>query len=163
MLAEAVGVAPTLLVAAILLTAAAFVGVRYALPTGVGDVTPSNHWADPVVAEPIQGDRGPVLVTIEYLVPFESRDAFLVEVQLLSLQRRRDGAYAWGISEDAAEPSRLVEWFLVESWAEHLRQHKRVTMKDAEVQETVRRFHAGDHPPLVRHLLAADVPMPSNH
>jgi len=29
---------------------------------------------------------------------------------------------------------RFVEWFLVESWAEHLRQHERVTIDDREVE-----------------------------
>ena len=44
--------------------------------------------------------------------------------------RRRDGAIQWGLFEDAANPGRYVESFLVENWAEHLRQHERITVSD---------------------------------
>ncbi|TJW68792.1 MAG: hypothetical protein E5X43_35780, partial [Mesorhizobium sp.] len=59
---------------------------------------------------------------------------------------------------DAAEPEKVVEWFVVESWAEHLRQHRRVSKADADVQEEVRRFHKGPGGPTVRHLLAINRP-----
>ncbi|CDM60971.1 hypothetical protein LPU83_pLPU83c_0409 (plasmid) [Rhizobium favelukesii] len=52
----------------------------------------------------------------------------------------------------------MVEWFMVESWAEHLRQHKRVSKADADIQEEVRRFHQGPEPPVVRHLLSINRP-----
>jgi len=72
--------------------------------------------------------------------------------------RRRDGAYAWGIAEDAADPERLVEWFFVESWAEHLRQHRRVSKSDADIQSQARRFHQGPDEPPVQHFLGVDKP-----
>jgi hypothetical protein len=76
----------------------------------------------------------------------------------LSHERRRDGAYAWGISEDAAARDRILEWFFVESWAEHLRQHRRVSKADADLQAAVATFHAGPSPPKVSHYLALDRP-----
>ena len=57
------------------------------------------------------------------------------------------------VQADTADPEKLVEWFVVSSWAEHLRQHKRVSKADAELQQQVRRFHLGDDPPVVRHFL----------
>jgi len=48
-----------------------------------------------------------------------------------------------------------VESFLVESWAEHLRQHERVTLADREIEERVLRFHRGKNEPRVTHYLAA--------
>jgi hypothetical protein len=48
--------------------------------------------------------------------------------------------HAWGVFEDAAEPSRFLETFLVESWLDHLRQHERVTNPDRLVQDAVQRF-----------------------
>jgi hypothetical protein len=42
---------------------------------------------------------------------------------------------------------------MVESWAEHLRQHHRVSQADADIQEAVRRFHQGPEAPVVRHFL----------
>jgi hypothetical protein len=50
----------------------------------------------------------------------------------------------------------MVEWFTVESWAEHLRQHQRVSQADADVQDAVRRFHVGPEPPVVRHFLTVE-------
>jgi hypothetical protein len=61
--------------------------------------------------------------------------------------RRRDGAYAWGVSEDAADPALLVEWFFVESWAEHIRQHHRVSKADATFRPSCCASHAGAQPP----------------
>ena len=42
---------------------------------------------------------------------------------------------------------------MVESWAEHMRQHRRVSKADADVQAQVGRFHVGDAP-RVQHFLA---------
>ena len=39
----------------------------------------------------------------------------LVALEKLAYERRRDGAYAWGVFEDTAEKGRFVETFLVES------------------------------------------------
>jgi hypothetical protein len=39
------------------------------------------------------------------------------------LERRRDGAYRWGVYEDTAEQGRFVETFVVASWIEHLRRN----------------------------------------
>lgn len=136
------------------------------LPKGESDLQPSNHWPEPAVAADIDGDRGPVLVQIEYRVPLAVRPAFLALLNRLADARRRDGAYQWGIVEDAAEPERVIEWFFVESWSEHLRQHRRVSVADADLQREAVAFHAGEAPPVVRHLLAVnrasgDLPLPN--
>jgi Transmembrane secretion effector len=62
----------------------------------------------------------------------------LVVASLLGvrLQRLRDGAYRWGLYNDSAVPSRFVETFVVELWAEHLRQHERVTV-DRDIEKIV--------------------------
>jgi MFS family permease len=138
LLAEAVGIPAALLIGAGALAAAALAGARLKLPAGEADLAPSHHWPEPVVAEPVPGDRGPVLVTIAYRVLPDDRPAFLAALHRLAPERRRDGAYAWGVSEDAADPERLVEWFFVESWAEHLRQHHRVSKADADLQGEAR-------------------------
>jgi len=92
---------------------------------------------------------------VEYRIDDADRTAFLQALHRFSTERRRDGAYGWGVTEDAADPNIVLEWFFVESWAEHLRQHRRVSKADADLQEDVRRFHRGGEPPRVRHLLAA--------
>jgi MFS family permease len=151
--AEAVGVPGALTIAAAGLVAVALVLHRVKLPAGEANLVPSNHWPEPLTADPVPHDRGPVLILIEYRVARRDQPSFLRALHQLSTERRRDGAYGWGITEDAADPERMVEWFMVESWAEHLRQHHRVSQADADIQEAVRRFHQGPEAPVVRHFL----------
>jgi MFS family permease len=129
---------------------------RWKLQTGAGvDLTPSLHWPTPVTTHQIENDRGPVMVTVEYQVDAKDRSAFLAALDILSRERRRDGAYAWGVFEDAAEPGRFVETFLVESWLEHLRQHERVTDADRVLQDAVAGFHRPGLPK-VSHFISAE-------
>ncbi|MGC2460266.1 MAG: MFS transporter [Steroidobacteraceae bacterium] len=129
---------------------------RWKLQTGAGvDLTPSMHWPVPVVTHEIESDRGPVLVTVEYRLTSEKdRNAFLTALERLAHERRRDGAYAWGVFEDTAENGRFLETFLVESWIEHLRQHERVTHADRVLQEHIHRLL--EHMPAVRHLISVE-------
>jgi predicted MFS family arabinose efflux permease len=130
---------------------------RWKLQTGAGvDLTPSMHWPAPITAQAIEQDRGPVLVTVEYRIRPQDREAFLEALAQLEHERRRDGAYAWGVFEDAAEAGRMVETFLVESWMEHLRQHERVTNADRLVQDAVHRFTLSGAPK-VTHFIAAEL------
>jgi MFS family permease len=154
--AQAIGTDAALLVAGAGLAIVAGLAYRAALPSGEGDLTPSLHWPEPALAEPVAHDRGPVMITVTYRIQRSDRPAFLVALDRLSEERRRDGAYAWGVSEDAADPERVVEWFFVESWAEHLRQHRRVSKADADIQAGARRFHQGPEDPVVQHFLALE-------
>jgi MFS family permease len=127
---------------------------RWKLQTGAGvDLTPSMHWPAPVLARDVDADRGPVLVTVEYRVAAADRAAFVAALDRLADERRRDGAFDWGLFEDAAAEGRFLETFLLDSWAEHLRQHARVTNADRVLQEAVHRFQV-DGPPQVTHLIA---------
>jgi MFS family permease len=127
---------------------------RWKLQTGAGiDLAPSMHWPAPVIDRDIESDKGPVLVTVEYRVRPESRDAFLAALETLGEERRRDGAYAWGVFEDAAKEGRFLETFLVESWLEHLRQHQRVTEADSALQGAIYSQHI-DGAPEVTHYIA---------
>ncbi|MEJ1158889.1 MFS transporter [Prosthecomicrobium sp. N25] len=156
--AQAVGISGTLILAAAALLAAALVMHRVKLPIGEADLTPSNHWPEPLLAAPVEHDRGPVLILIEYRVAASAREEFLLAVHRLATVRRRDGAHGWGITEDTADPERLVEWFMVSSWAEHLRQHRRVSKADADLQAEVARYHTGPDAPVVRHFLDVERP-----
>jgi hypothetical protein len=129
---------------------------RWKLQTGAGlDLTPSMHWPAPTVAYEVWDDRGSVLVTIEYRINPKDREPFPAALEKLARERRRDGAYAWGVFEDAAAEGRMVETFLVESWLEHLRQHERVTNADRVLQETIHRFQT-EGTPKITHLIAAE-------
>jgi predicted MFS family arabinose efflux permease len=119
------------------------------------DFTPSMHWPQPALSHDIEADRGPVLVTIEYHVDPADRGAFVDAITQLAPERRRNGAFEWGLFEDAAQDGRFLETFLLDSWMEHLRQHERVTQADRARQETVHRFQTQGSPK-VTHLIAAE-------
>jgi hypothetical protein len=72
----------------------------------------------------------------------------------LARERRRDGAVQWGLFEDLEAPGRWSEVFFVPSWADHERQHARVTQADAELQQRIRALHRGPEPPAVSHALS---------
>jgi MFS family permease len=128
---------------------------RWKLQTGAGiDFTPSMHWPQPVLSHDIEADRGPVLVTIEYQINPADRVAFVDAISQLAPERRRNGAFEWGLYEDTAQAGRFVETFLLDSWMEHLRQHERVTQADRARQDAVNGFQV-EGAPKVTHLVAA--------
>jgi len=156
--AQETGTPNALLIAAAGLVVAALLLHRLRLPQGEEDLVPARHWPQPEMVGEIAQDRGPVMILIEYCVTAADRDAFLRAVHKLSDERLRDGAFNWGVMEDPADPELLTEWFLVESWAEHMRQHERVHHADADLQRDVTRYHTGATPPRVRHLLGVGLP-----
>jgi MFS family permease len=149
-----VGVA--LLSAGMATVATVCLGLIARLPEEVGDVSPWNHWRMPVpvkVAQPRLED-GPVLVTVEYRVASADAERFLTAIQEYGRVRRRDGASRWGIFRDVEDPDRYLESFLVTSWAEHLRQHDRLTRADRVVVDRVGHYTRAE--PIVRHLIYAE-------
>jgi MFS family permease len=129
---------------------------RWKLLTALGaDLAPSMHWPAPIGAHEVDADRGPVMVMVEYRIDPGNRKQFLAALDRVEQERRRDGAYAWSVFEDAAEEGRMIETFLVESWIEHLRQHERVTNADRLIEEKVNRYQIHGTPK-VTHLIAAD-------
>ena len=127
---------------------------RWRLQTAAGiDLTPSMHWPEPIVSEAVVNDAGPVMVSIEYRIHPKDRDLFLAALEELARERKRDGAYSWGVFQDAAVEERFLETFLLNSWLEHLRQHERVTNADRVLEGRVHRFLTAK--PQVTHLIAA--------
>ena len=127
---------------------------RWQLQTAAGiNFTPSLHWPEPVFSAHMSKDAGPVMVTVEYRTSREFREEFLSEVAVLEGERRRDGAYAWGIYQDTTDECRFVEVFFVGSWLEHLRQHHRVTNADRENELRIRQRLS--EPATVSHYIAA--------
>jgi MFS family permease len=129
----------------------------FALRFRIGDaanvnVTPSGHWPQPVLVAEIDGDRGPVLVTIEYRIALDRRHEFLRLMHVLGKSRRRDGAVQWGVAENTEAPGTYLEYFLDGSWLEHLRQHERVTESERVLQEQILALLADPaRPPEIRH------------
>jgi len=128
---------------------------RWKLGTGAGvDLAPSMHWPEPIVTHDVERHEGPVLVTVEYRIEPGDRGQFLAAMDQLGDERRRNGAYGWGVFEDSASEGRMLETFLVESWLEHLRQHERVTGADRALQDLVNQFQTDGSQPKITHLIA---------
>ncbi len=117
------------------------------------DLTASPVLGDADSLPGIAPDDGPVLVQIEYLVPAESRQAFLAAAAGLRHVRHRAGAAAWGLYADPLEHGRYVECFTNPTWLAHQRQHLRMSRNDEALLTAARAFHMGDGPPRVLHLV----------
>lgn len=123
------------------------------LPDSTADLSPWNHWRMPVVIEEVGAElrQGPVLVTVEYaVIPIRTAE-FVDAMNEYARTRRRDGAYRWGIFRDTEVADRYLEIYLVNSWAEHLRQHERQTQADRELEQRLYSYVASE--PTVRHLI----------
>ena len=70
----------------------------------------------------------------------------------IGLERKRDGAYAWGVFEDAQVSGRIVETFLVQSLLELKHLRTRVTVADRMIEDQARAFLT--EPPKVTFLVA---------
>lgn len=126
------------------------------------DLTPSQHWPEPEVAVEPHAEAGPVLVTVEYRIPLGRQAAFCDVTQGLQLVRLRDGATQWGLFRDTADPERLVETFVVASWAEHLRQHTRMTVTDREIEEQALALQRPGTEPVITYMVSANCMLEHN-
>jgi hypothetical protein len=155
--ASMVGLEAAQFIAAAGLVAAIPLTWRWKLGTGAGvDLTPSMHWPEPILTHEVERHEGPVLVTVEYRIDPRDRGAFLAAMDQLGYERRRNGAYGWGVFEDSASEGRMLETFLVESWLEHLRQHERVTNEDRVLQDLVNQFQTEGSTLKITHFIARE-------
>jgi len=156
--AQHLGVSPALLVAAVGLALGPLAGLRYRFQViPPAELLPAAEWPVPNLAA---GDSasGPVMVTVEYW-PRNGQEAdLLAALRDARFSRRRTGASAWRIWQDAADPARIVEQFVVASWEEHLRQHDRVTVRDQERFARIRSMTDPAHATAVTHWLTPAAP-----
>jgi len=96
------------------------------------------------------------MVTVEIIIRPEDREEFLASVEQLRLNFLRNGAFLYRVDENLEHPGTFRTEMLVGSWAEHLRQHARMTKAETELAERVWAMHAGDEEPVVRHYLKAN-------
>ncbi|RSK43923.1 MFS transporter [Hymenobacter rigui] len=119
------------------------------------DHTPARPRLEPVLAEAPTPTEGPVIITTTYRIEPRNRPPFTYLMEQLGRIRRREGAIGWGLYADLADPVRMVEYFMVESWEEHAQQHERgVSRDEADLKNQIRQLHEGPEPPHVTHLLA---------
>ena len=102
-----------------------------------------------------------MLVSVEYRARPGQEDQLMAALQGTKNARRRTGATAWRTWQDASDPGRILEQFVVASWDEHLRQHERVTRRDQDHIDRVRELADPARPVTVTHWLAASPQPPS--
>jgi predicted MFS family arabinose efflux permease len=104
------------------------------------DLTPSMRWRAPCFLNRVTDDRGPILAIAEYRIDPKDSSAFLAVMQDISLERKRDGAYAWHMFEDAGEEGKMIETYLIHSVLELRYRESRVTKADEMIEERAAQF-----------------------
>jgi MFS family permease len=157
LMAGPAGLVATYLVAAgALLAGAATIRLWPFADTSGMDRSLVMSWPEPQLAVNTETTDGPVVVTTTYTVSSERERQFLDAMAKLRQSRLRTGATQWGLFREGETSHRFVEIFVVDSWDEHLRQHReRQTATDQAFEEEVNSL--SDPPPETRHLLSAEV------
>lgn len=119
------------------------------------DLTPSRELKAPVATTP--SVTGRVQVCIEYWIDPARADDFLILMQESRRSRLRQGALAWELLHDIADPGRYIEQIVDESWTEHLRRFDRVTSGDVALRERKLAFHIREAPPLVTRYVVKEI------
>jgi MFS family permease len=101
-------------------------------------------------------DDGPITITIDYLIASEDRDRFRILIPEIQAIFRRNGAFQCRLDESLDHPGLFRLEYLVSTWAEHLRQRRRMTIEEAKVYREAWNLHAGDVEPIVRHYRSTD-------
>ena len=149
--AEHLGLSATLGVAGAALALGPLAGLRYRFQSiPPEDLVPAGDWLQPLLAAG-EAPGGPVMVTVEYWPGLGMAEDLLVALRASRFSRRRTGASAWRVWQDAADRGRVVEQFVVASWTEHLRQHERVTLRDQQRLDAIRAMTDPAHPTTVTH------------
>ena len=115
------------------------------------DLTPSHVLKVPDMPAPPRSGR--IVLRIEYLIDPARESEFLGVMEESRRSRLQQGALAWQLLHDLAEPGRYVEQITDESWIEHLRRFDRVTAADTQLRDRRLGFHLGEGPPRVTRYL----------
>jgi MFS family permease len=146
----------TALLAAAGLMAAGLLLVR-PFPLRVGgthEVTQSTPWDELFIEAEPAPEAGPIAVEVSYRIRPGADEAFLDAVSQMRAPRKRDGATFWRVYKDLGEPSRYIERFIVESWADYLHQRARATVADQALETEVRAFLAEGEGVRMSHYIA---------
>jgi quinol monooxygenase YgiN len=95
----------------------------------------------------LAGSTGRVLEAVRYCIDPADRARFLAAMAECRGVRFRSGALAWQLYEDIAHPERWAEFWVVESWTDHLREADRLTDYDRAALARAAALHRADTPP----------------
>jgi MFS family permease len=130
------------------------IGHLHAVTAEPQDLTPARILKEPVPAFPVEHQMGPVMVTVDYRIDPARATEFATVMRESRANRLQMGALSWGLFQDTSEPGHYIEYFLDESWADHLRRFDRFTAADADLRQRRYAFHIGAEPPKVTRSIA---------
>ncbi len=143
----------TAALAHVIVTLAATILLRIGRQDSI-DITPAV-WGMPEIHLSPTNDAGPVLIVIDWNIDPADIDAFAQAMVPIRRQRRRDGAYGWGLFHHLESPGHMVETYSVSTWAEHERQHYRSIANDNEEQTAARALLVTDDITVHHHIAPA--------
>ena len=149
------GLLTALLTAAVLVGVSVLAGLMLRVPDSEGlDRAPLAYWDTPRLHVDPESGSGPVVVSVQYQVIDEERDAFLAAMRAMRRSRLRSGSTRWDLYRVGEDPHLYVEQFEVPSWQEHQYQHEgRLTAEDKAIEDATFAHVTGK--PRTHHLLPA--------
>jgi len=133
---------------------------RFRVPH-VDDVTTPEFTEPPAPTPHDEGvfEGGPVLVLNTWKIAESDLAEFTSVMNEVRRVRLSTGAYRWRLFRSTSDPTTLTELVVIQSWEEHLAQHRRTDDAAAQLLRRAREFDVADGP-RTRHLVAVDVEDP---
>lgn len=163
-LAEHMGTAPALSLAAGALLAGLPLARRFSLGSGIaidhspGPLVSALTRAAPQIVIELNPEAGPVLITVTFRIDPARAAEFIESAHALGQVRRRNGAMRWSLFSNPFDPAHYVETYVLESWLARERQLERFTVADRALRDRVFSFHTDAAPPKVSRLILARAP-----
>ena len=157
--ATAIGVAPTYGWGALSLIVTLGLALRWRFDAIARlDLSPAPMAAPETRLVGDEDAGSPALIIVRYEVRRDCEEQFLRALRLVGRVRRRNGATDWSFYRDADDPGRFVEVFVLATWDEHLRQHRRMTVTDAAVLSRVQEHLREGTTPKAEHFVRPPQP-----
>ncbi|HEU4321471.1 MAG TPA: MFS transporter [Acidimicrobiia bacterium] len=159
LLADQIGTRGSLLVFS---TGAVLLGVvtpRFKVPHVDDVVSPEYTEQPPTPHDDASFEGGPVIVLNTWTIDEGDFAEFTALMNELRLVRLSTGAYRWRLFRNTSDPTRLTEFMALQSWEDHVAQHRRIDDTAVALIRRLREFDNGGGP-TTRHLIAIDVEDP---
>lgn len=152
--AQQTGVAHALLASGAAVAATALLGLILPIARdGASGTSEAPLGHEPQVGMALTLRSGPVVIEVDYNVdPAHAREFYAAMMKMQSM-RKRNGAFAWSIARDIADPGLWTERYHCPTWGDYLRLRDRFTEADLAVQAAADAFHRRGERPRVRRQL----------
>ena len=156
--ATAIGVSEALVFSSLALLLSSLLGIWMRMPQVRGPNEESSDWLEePELRLQLTDRSGPIVVEIEYRVDPKKARLFYAVMQQVQHSRQRNGAYAWSIARDIADPELWTERYHCPTWLDYLRQRNRPTDSERTLHARAMEFHIGQEPVRIRRMLERPV------